>query len=49
MKMFKKLMAMLMSVAMLASISACGTNGGNEDAPSDFKVGVVLLGDENEG
>ena len=46
MKKFTKLTAVLMAVAMLLSVAGCGTTS-NVDA--DFKVGAVLLGDENEG
>ncbi len=57
----KKLLAVLLAVAMLLSFAACGAKNeapANTDAAqnsaapvdtSDFKVGVILIGDENEG
>ena len=51
----KKVIALLLVAAMVMSLAACNkgtTNeGGSEggSAKSDFKVGVVLVGDENEG
>ena len=58
----KKLVSVLMAVAMTASLAACGEttapaangpaatdNGGSTAAASDVKVGVILVGDENEG
>ena len=50
----KKFLAMLLALVMALSLVACGEN--NEPAPdtnteeeSTFKVGVILVGDENEG
>lgn len=50
----KKFLAMLLALVMALSLVACGEN--NEPAPdtnteeeNTFKVGVILVGDENEG
>lgn len=55
----KKLLAILLCVAMVASmVTACGgssdsgapaADGADEAEVSDFKFGAVLVGDENEG
>ena len=56
----KKIVALLLVAAMVLSLAACSSESGNSGssdsnnsnvtpAPSDFKVGVVLVGDENEG
>ena len=50
MKKFTKLVAMLMSVAMLATVAGCSNGAeesGNEQASSDIKVGFIFLHDEN--
>jgi len=45
----KKLLALILSLVMVASFAACGGNGGNEAGTADdFKMGVILLGDETE-
>ena len=43
----KKLLAFVLVAVMLLAFAACGEQG--TDVPGDFKVGVVLLGDETEG
>lgn len=43
----KKLLAFGLVAVMLLAFAACGEQGTN--VPEDFKVGVVLLGDETEG
>ncbi len=43
----KKLLAFVLVAVMLLAFAACGEQGTN--VPEDFKVGVVLLGDETEG
>lgn len=54
----KKLLALLLVAVMVFSLSACSSNGGEKtdnkktESQSDekpFKIGVVLVGDENEG
>lgn len=49
----KKLLALVLAFALVFSFAACGTNNATEDSTevsgSDFKVGVILIGDENEG
>lgn len=51
----KKIIALLLAAVMVMSLAACSkdssNNGGssNDSAKSDFKIGVVLVGDENEG
>ena len=60
----KKILSLLLTGAMVLSLTACGSNAAapaateeaateetatEEAAPSDFKVGVILVGDENEG
>lgn len=53
----KKLFAMLLALVMALSLVACGKNetppadddGDNAATPSTLKVGVILVGDENEG
>ncbi|MBP3294501.1 MAG: BMP family ABC transporter substrate-binding protein, partial [Clostridia bacterium] len=46
--MFKKIAAVVLAVLMMVSITAAftGCSGG---ASADFKVGVILIGDETEG
>ena len=54
----KKLVAVLLVLCMTAALVACGSSSssssdsatsGNAAASSDAKIGVVLVGDENEG
>lgn len=49
----KKLLSLLLVAVMALSLVACGsekgTKGNDEAKGSDFKVGVILIGDENEG
>lgn len=48
----KKLMALLLALAVALSITACKTEGPAENgtaSDSDIKIGVILIGDENEG
>lgn len=42
----KKLLALLLALVMVLSLAACGSK---EEAEKPFKVGVILVGDENEG
>lgn len=46
----KKLLALMLAILMVVSLAACG--GATEDTAdtdADFKMGVILVGDENEG
>ena len=49
----KKLFALILAILMVASLAACGgTDTATKDeagTTSDFKMGVILIGDENEG
>lgn len=48
----KKLLSLLLAATMCFSLAACGgSNDGKEEKKNsdDFKVGVILIGDENEG
>ncbi len=51
----KKIIALIVAVMLVVSLAACGnTTDATKDqaaktANSDFKVGVILVGDENEG
>lgn len=48
----KKLLALVLAFAMMFTLAACGTENTvdpTEEVASDFKVGVILIGDENEG
>ncbi len=49
----KKLIALILAILMVASLAACGgTDTATKDeasTTSDFKMGVILIGDENEG
>lgn len=49
----KKLFALMLAILMVVSLAACGsTTDATQDqanTTSDFKMGVILLGDENEG
>ncbi len=57
----KKIIALLLTVAMVLSLAACSKESKTDDnagntgttdssaSKSDFKIGVVLVGDENEG
>lgn len=49
----KKLLSLLLVAIMALSLVACGSDEneatGDDKAGSDFKVGVILIGDENEG
>ncbi len=48
----KKLIALILAILMVASLAACGgtdTATKDEATSSDFKMGVILIGDENEG
>lgn len=56
----KKFLALLLSAVMALSLAACGdsgssggsaasTSGSDTSSSSDFKVGAILVGDENEG
>lgn len=49
----KKLIALILAILMVASLAACGgTDTATKDeagTSSDFKMGVILIGDENEG
>ena len=49
----KKLIALILAILMVASLVACGgTDTATKDeagTSSDFKMGVILIGDENEG
>lgn len=44
--MFKKIAALVMAIAMVCTVASLFTSCG---ANSDFKVGVILIGDETEG
>lgn len=44
----KKILSVLLVLAMILSFAACGSEGGDE-GNSDVKIGVILVGDENEG
>lgn len=43
----KKVLVIIMALIMVFSMTACG--GGSNDESSDVKIGVILIGDENEG
>lgn len=50
----KKLIALMLAILMVVSLAACGgtTDATKDEAgatSSDFKMGVILVGDENEG
>ncbi|MBQ7133850.1 MAG: BMP family ABC transporter substrate-binding protein [Ruminococcus sp.] len=49
----KKFLALMLAILMVASLAACGTTTDatkdEASATSDFKMGVILVGDENEG
>lgn len=47
----KKLIALLLAVAMIFALSACGKKdeGKKTEENKGIKIGVVLIGDENEG
>ena len=52
----KKLIALILAILMVASLAACGgtdtatkDEAGKTGTSSDFKMGVILIGDENEG
>ena len=48
----KKLLALVLAALMVLSLAACGTKTEVEtptDAENSFKVGVILIGDDNEG
>ena len=47
MKKITKLMAMLLSLAMLVAVSGCGETKVNQNVSDDFKVGFIFLHDEN--
>lgn len=47
----RKVIALTMTAAMTASLGVCGVNAeeGSGLSPEDLKVGVIYIGDENEG
>jgi len=45
----KKYLALLLALIMTFALVACGGNSGAKSAGGKLKVGVVLVGDENEG
>ncbi len=45
----KKLLAMVLALAMSFALVACGGEGSTTTDGSDVKIGCVLVGDENEG
>ncbi|MDY3251331.1 MAG: BMP family ABC transporter substrate-binding protein, partial [Candidatus Choladocola sp.] len=46
----KKLLAMVMAGTMAASLAVCGVSAEEAGvAKEDLKVGVIYIGDENEG
>ena len=46
----KKLLSLLLAVLMLISMFGCNNGGGGEEPKEDkLKIGVILVGDENEG
>lgn len=46
----KKLLSIVLACAMLLTLSlACVSCGGSGSADPDFKVGAILIGDDNEG
>lgn len=49
----KKLLSLLLAGVMALSLVACGgtadTTNEGDDAANDLKIGVILIGDENEG
>jgi basic membrane protein A len=46
----KKLLSLVLSLTMVLSLTACGTNGtGSSSVDSDFKVGVIHIGDPADG
>ena len=55
MKTMKKLIALVVSLVMLLAFAGCGSKNettkkdSGKKSSSDFKIGVILVGDENEG
>ncbi len=51
MKFSKKIAAVLLALVLVFSFAACAANGNSNDSKtnSNVKIGVILLGDENEG
>lgn len=46
----KKIIALLLAVVMVSVLFAgCASSGNGNTADSDLKIGVILVGDENEG
>lgn len=49
----KKLLSVLLAAVMVLSLAACGSEkgkaDGGKDSGKDFKIGAILIGDENEG
>lgn len=48
----KRVLVVLLSILMILSFTACGDSGsgtGESDSGSDLKIGIILVGDENEG
>lgn len=49
----KKIIALVLAVLLVVSLAACGESGSTNDnavkADANFKIGAVLIGDENEG
>ena len=43
----KKILAILMAIAMVFSFAACGTKKDNGDTEKKLKVGFIFLHDEN--
>lgn len=53
----KKILALILALMLVVSLAACGSEAGTNEATkdeaqasnTDFKLGVILVGDENEG
>ena len=45
----RKLLALSMAAAMTASLAVCGASAEGGVAAEEVKVGVIYIGDENEG
>ncbi len=45
----KKILALALALVMLLCVVSCGSGNANNDGADEFKIGVILIGDETEG